>query len=153
MWIRAPRRYRQDAHDRGGVSVFVAIVAVPLLILGGLLVVDGTGKLRTAQRADALAMEAARAGAQAIDPGQAVGGDGVVADPASAAAAAHAYLSRAGVSGDVTIGAGGSRVEVIVHARYRTRFLTLVGVTAMPATGHGQASLLHGVTAPQEGTG
>jgi hypothetical protein len=132
--------------------VFAAIVTVPLLVLGGLLVVDGTGKLRAVQRADAVAMEAARAGAQAIDPAQAVEGAAVVADPAAAAAAARAYLQRAGTGGSVTVTADGTQVQVTVHDTYQTRFLTLVGVTHMQATGHGQAALLHGVTDPEEGS-
>ncbi|MEV6400959.1 hypothetical protein AB0M39_40330 [Streptomyces sp. NPDC051907] len=142
---------RLRARDRGGVSVFAAIVTVPLLALGGLLVVDGAGRLRAAERADALAMEAARAGAQAIDPARAVEGDGVVADPAAATVAVQAYLRRAGVDGSVVFADGGARLQVTVADAYDTKVLALVGVSQLAVTGHGQAVLLHGVTTPQEG--
>lgn len=149
---RPPGRYRRwHAQDRGGISVFAAIVAVPLLAVGGLLVVDGTGKLRASERADAVAMEAARAGAQAIDPSQAIEGEAVVADPDAATAAVHAYLRRAGVDGTVSFTSGGTRLQVQVSDAYDTKFLTIVGVSQMAVTGHGQAALLHGITAPQEG--
>ncbi|MFI1400947.1 pilus assembly protein TadG-related protein [Streptomyces sp. NPDC020681] len=142
-------RLRQ-APDRGGISVFAAIVTVPLLALGGLLVVDGTGKLRATERADALAVEAARAGAQAIDPSKAIAGDAVVADPIAATAAAQSYLDRAGVSGAISFSGDGTHLQVTVTDAYDTKFLTLVGVSQMAVTGHGQAVLLHGITVPEE---
>ncbi|MFI7103279.1 TadE/TadG family type IV pilus assembly protein [Streptomyces sp. NPDC050161] len=134
--------------DRGGIAVFVAIITIPLIALGGLLVVDGLGRLRAVERADALALEAARAGAQGIDAGQAVTGAAVTADPRAAAAAARTYLSRSGVEGTVTVH-GGTDLSVSVHDTYSTKFLSLVGVTSMPADGHGRAALLHGVTVPE----
>ncbi|WP_328863267.1 pilus assembly protein TadG-related protein [Streptomyces sp. NBC_00306] len=147
-----PVRYRRwSARDRGGISVFAAIVTVPLLVLGGLLVVDGTGKLRAAERADNVAMEAARAGAQAIDPQQAIPGNKVTVDPLSAASAVRAYLARAGVSGSVRVSDGGTRLQVDVQDSYDTTFLTLVGVSTLPVTGHGQAAVLVGITTPEEG--
>ncbi|MFF4282877.1 hypothetical protein ACFY0Z_29365 [Streptomyces kronopolitis] len=135
--------------DRGGLSVFVAIITVPLLALGGLLVVDGLGRLRAVERSDALALEAARAGAQGIDASKAVAGTAIEADPRAAAAAARTYLSRAGVQGTVTV-QGGSRLSVSVHDAYTTRFLSLVGISRMPADGHGRAALLHGITVPEK---
>ncbi|MFF0746648.1 hypothetical protein ACFYVL_40295 [Streptomyces sp. NPDC004111] len=145
------RRYAGTGDDQGSMAIFVAIVTVPLLLLGGLLVVDATGKLRAAGRADAVAIEAARAAAQAID-GAAVLGEGkVAADPATATAAAQAYLARAGVTGTVSIGGGGKRIEVTVADTYATKFLSMAGVGSLPVSGHGQANLLHGVLTPQEG--
>jgi Flp pilus assembly protein TadG len=134
--------------DRGGVAVFVAIITVPLIALGGLLVVDGLGRLRAVERADALALEAARAGAQGIDADAAVTGRAIKADPRAAAAAARTYLSRAGVEGSVTV-RGGTDLYVAVHDTYSTRFLSLVGVTSVAVNGHGRARLLHGVTVPE----
>ncbi|WP_346342020.1 pilus assembly protein TadG-related protein, partial [Streptomyces sp. SID2563] len=52
--------------DRGGIAVYSAIITVALLAVIG-ITVDGGGKLRATERADAIAMEAARAGGQAID--------------------------------------------------------------------------------------
>ncbi|WP_204165791.1 hypothetical protein [Streptomyces sp. NEAU-S7GS2] len=135
--------------DRGGISVFVAIITVPLLVLGGLLVVDGLGRLRAVERADALALEAARAGAQGIDASQAVPGTAIKADPRAAAAAARTYLSRAGVQGTVTVQSG-TRLSVSVHDTYATKFLSLVGVSSVPVDGHGRAALLYGITVPEK---
>jgi Flp pilus assembly protein TadG len=57
------RRFR----DAGGsVSVYIAVLAVPFLLLTG-LVVDGGGALVAKQRAGDEAEQAARAGANAID--------------------------------------------------------------------------------------
>ncbi|MCC3655761.1 MULTISPECIES: TadE/TadG family type IV pilus assembly protein [Streptomyces] len=141
---------RAARSDEGGVAIFVAICVVALLAIIG-LVVDGGGKLRAMERADAVATEAARAGGQAIDPGQAIPGDAIVADPAAARAAAQNYLRRAGVSGRVTVSGNGKNLTVTTRTSYATRFLTVVGIGSLPVSGHGQASLLHGVAVPQEG--
>ncbi|MEU8893709.1 hypothetical protein [Streptomyces sp. NPDC048442] len=144
-------RYAGAGADRGSIAIFVAIVTVPLLLLGGLLVVDAAGKLRAAERADAVAIEAARAAAQAIDGAAALGEGRVAADPQTATAAAHAYLARAGVTGTVSIGGGGTRIEVTVADTYATKFMSMAGVASLAVSGHGQATLLHGVLTPQEG--
>lgn len=150
--MRAYLRRRTLRDDRGSLSIFVAIITVPLLALGGLLAVDGLGRLRAVERADALALEAARAGAQGIDAGQAVPGTAIKADPRAAAAAARTYLSRAGVQGTVTTVSGGNALQVSVSDSYRTKFLSLVGVTSVPVAGHGQARLLYGIAVPQKDT-
>ncbi|MFD4371072.1 pilus assembly protein TadG-related protein [Streptomyces sp. NPDC058486] len=132
--------------DRGGVSPFVAIVTVPLLLLGGLFAVDAFGVSRAHERTDAVATEAARAAAQAIDPAKAVTGEAVVADPRAASAAARAYLDHAGVRGTVTVTDGGRRVQVHASGTYRGRFVPKTWtVTATSA-----ATLLHGITRPEK---
>ncbi|WP_372404924.1 TadE/TadG family type IV pilus assembly protein [Streptomyces luteireticuli] len=147
-WCRIRRRHLSG--DRGGIAVYTAICALVLLGIIG-LVLDGGGKLRATERADALATEAARAGGQAIDPARAVPARAIAADPAAARAAAHAYLDRAGIPGDVTVADGGKTLTVTTHSTYTTRFLPAVGITSLTVTGHGQATLLHGVAAPEEG--
>ncbi|WP_327325202.1 hypothetical protein OG735_23910 [Streptomyces sp. NBC_01210] len=134
--------------DRGGIAVYCAILTVSLLAIIG-VVVDGGGKLRASERADAIAMEAARAGGQAIDPGKAIPGDAVVADPEGARAAAAEYLNKAGVSGSVNVSGDGKTITVRVNTTYSTRFLSVVGVASMGVTGHGKATLIHGVVAPE----
>jgi Flp pilus assembly protein TadG len=134
--------------DRGGIAIYCAIITVALLAVIGVLV-DGGGKLRATERADAIAMEAARAGGQAIDPGQAIPGNAVVVDPAGARAAATAYLNKAGVTGSVTVSGDGKTLTVRVNTTYATRFLSIVGVGSMQVTGHGKATLIHGVVAPE----
>ncbi|MFB7341176.1 pilus assembly protein TadG-related protein [Streptomyces hydrogenans] len=140
-----PRRLRM-ADDRGGLSPFVAIVTVPLLLLGGLFAVDAFGVSRAHERTDAVATEAARAAAQAIDLGKAATGEGVVADPAAASAAARAYLARAGVRGSVTVTDGGRRIEVHATGSYRGRFVP----KTWTVTATSNATLLHGITRPEK---
>ncbi|WP_332757339.1 hypothetical protein [Streptomyces sp. MT206] len=133
--------------DRGGIAVYTAIVTIALLGIIG-LALDGAGKLRATERADAVAMEAARAAGQAIDPAQAVTGSGLRADPEAAAAAARAYLARAGTQGSVSLSPDGTQLTVTVSDTYATKFLSVAGISSMGVSGHGSARLLHGVTQP-----
>ncbi|WP_369776301.1 pilus assembly protein TadG-related protein [Streptomyces sp. R33] len=134
--------------DRGGIAIYTAIVTVALLAIIG-LAIDGGGKLRATERADAVAMEAARAAGQAIDPAAAVTGAAVRVDPAAAQAAAQAYLARAGTQGSAALSADGTQLTVTVHDTYPTKFLALIGLGSMDVTGHGSAHLLYGTTQPQ----
>lgn len=144
-----PARSRQRLRgDEGGIAVYTAIVTVALLGIIG-LAIDGGGKLRAIERADAVAMEAARAAGQAIDPASAVTGEGIRVDPGAAQAAAYAYLARAGTQGSVGLSADGTRLTVTVSDAYDTKFLSVVGIGSMSVAGHGSARLLHGVTQPE----
>ncbi|MBT2611447.1 hypothetical protein J7I97_25110 [Streptomyces sp. ISL-87] len=134
--------------DEGGIAIYTAIVTVALLGIIG-LAIDGGGKLRATERADAVAMEAARAAGQAIDPADAVTGSGVRVDPEAAQAAAQAYLARAGTQGTATLSDDRTQLTVTVQDAYATKFLAIVGIGSMSVTGHGNARLLHGVTQPQ----
>lgn len=108
------------------------------------LVVDGGGKIRALQRADAAAAEAARQGGQAIAAGPAVRGQGVQVQAALARSAAQAYLSSAGVSGSVTV-AGGTRLKVTTTTTYKPVFLSMIGIGPMTTTGHGEVRLIRGL--------
>ncbi|MGW7673355.1 TadE/TadG family type IV pilus assembly protein [Streptomyces sp. NPDC054775] len=141
---------RTRCDDRGGVTVFVAVCVFALVGIIG-LAVDGGSKMRATERADYVAGEAARAGGQAINPADAITGTALVVDPQAAAAAAQAYLSSAGATGTVRVSADGRTLTVTVTGSYDTKFLSVVGIGSLPVTGHGKATLLHGVTAP-EGT-
>ena len=145
-WHR--RRAAQRDDDRGGIAVFTAIVTVVLLGIIG-LVVDGGGKLQATERADAVAMEAARAAGQAIDAGDAITGTAIRVDPQAAEAAAQAYLHKAGASGKVTISDDRTELTVTVSETYDTKFMSVVGIGSMSVTGQGTATLLHGVTTPE----
>ncbi|MGW2748428.1 pilus assembly protein TadG-related protein [Streptomyces sp. NPDC001450] len=142
---RRPSRWTWN-DDRGGVSVFIAIIAVPLLFLGGLFAVDAFGVTRAHERADAVATEAARAAAQAIDPTQAITGKAIVANPQDAAAAARAYLSKAGVTGTVTVSGDGHRITVTVTDTYTGKFAPKTWTVHATSS----ASLLHGITQPEK---
>lgn len=142
------RRPRMD--DRGGVTVFVAVCVIALIGIIG-VAVDGGSKMRATERADYIAGEAARAGGQAIDPSDAINGRAIDVDPQAAAAAAQAYLRSAGATGTVSVSGDGKTLTVTVTGTYDTKFLSVVGIGSLPVTGHGKATLLHGVTAPDKG--
>ncbi|KUN17681.1 hypothetical protein AQJ11_37550 [Streptomyces corchorusii] len=134
--------------DRGGVTVFVAVCVFALIGIIG-VAVDGGSKMRATERADYIAGEAARAGGQAIDPADAINGTAITVDPQAAAAAAQAYLSSAGATGTVSVSGDGQTLNVTVTGYYDTKFLSVVGIGSLSVTGHGKATLLHGVTAPE----
>lgn len=86
------------------VAAMVLIVVAVVTML-----VDGGARLRATTQADTYAAEGARAAAIAIGPSP----QGGQADVAAAVAGANTYLSRAGVSGTVTV-TGPARVTVTV---------------------------------------
>ncbi|MFE9679222.1 pilus assembly protein TadG-related protein [Streptomyces sp. NPDC006259] len=135
--------------DRGSLSLWWILMVIPLLIMLG-ITYDLGGKLRDIEHADAIAAEAARAGAQAIDPAQAVPGDAVVLEPAKAAAEARRYLTAARVDGTVTVDGNGTTITVDVTTRRPTVFLQVIGQPSLDVEGHASAELLHGVGAPEE---
>lgn len=101
---------RGRPRDAGSVAVMIAIL-VPALLFVFALVVDGSARLRTIARADALAAEAARAANSAVDTRS----PNVVIDTATAARTAADYLARAGHPGQVRItGTRAVRVTVTV---------------------------------------
>lgn len=104
------------------------------------LAVDLTGQVYAQQRARGIAVQAARAGGQHVQAGLAIRGLGLTADPAAAATAARTYLAAANVTGTVTI-TSGDRITVTTRDTYDTKFLGLIGINAMPVTGHGEARI------------
>ncbi|WP_461712082.1 pilus assembly protein TadG-related protein [Streptomyces sp. DSM 41013] len=144
-WLKARAT---GGRDRGGVTVFVAVCVVALIGIIG-VAVDGGGKMRATERADHVAGEAARAGGQAIDPTGAISGESIVVKPQDAIAAARAYLHSVGATGTVSVSADGKTLTVHTTGTYATKFLPVVGIGSMPVAGHGSATLLHGVTAPE----
>jgi len=143
--IHTLRRHPADTdHEAGSVTVFFAITVLGILILCG-LVVDGGAKLRAVQHADRIATEAARAAGQAADPAALAGGEARV-DRQAAVDAATAFLATAGATGTATVPADGTVVEVTVTTTAPTVFLGLIGIPAFTVTGHGRATLVHGVT-------
>ena len=106
--------------DRGSVSAFVAVIAIALVAVAG-LVYDG-GQILTAQaRVRDLAANAARAGAQEIDLDTLRAEQQVVLDPDRASSAALDYLAAHGAIGSVEI--NGSRVTVTATVRQTLRIL------------------------------
>ena len=70
MTTRGPRRRplgRSNSDDDGSVSVYLAVWAVALMAMAG-LVIDGGAAIAARARAADLAQQAARAGADALSP-------------------------------------------------------------------------------------
>jgi Flp pilus assembly protein TadG len=140
------RSTRTAHHDRGSVTLFAVVLALGLLAMTG-LVVDGGSKLTAQRRANNLAEQAARAGAQAADEA-ALRSSATAVDRSAAREAALAYLSAAGYpSGRVTV--AGATVDVRVSATAPTRILGILGVPSLGVTGRGRAELLRGVRQEQ----
>ncbi|MFI0242569.1 hypothetical protein [Streptomyces sp. NPDC016845] len=138
---------RRPFDDRGGVSVFVAVLTGPLILLAGLLTVDALAELRSHERSDALAVEAARAAQQAVDLNMLIPARGIRIDPAAARAAARTYLARAHATGTVRTGHHGRTITVTVTGTYRGLFWPHTYTHHVSST----ATLLYGTTRPQNG--
>ena len=129
--------------DRGSVSVWFALAAVAMVVCVG-IAVDLSGRVHAQQRAYDIAAQAARAAGEQIAAAPAVRGDTPTVDPAAAQRAATTYLTRAGVTGTVTI-RNGTVIQVTVHDTYTPMFLTLIGVDHLRVTGHSTARLVRAV--------
>lgn len=104
--------------ERGSVTAFVAVIAVGLVMVAG-LVYDGGQVLAAQASARDLAANAARAGAQEVDL-DALRSDGLaVLDPDRAISAAVAYLRANGVEGSAVVDGAQVTVTVLVEARMR----------------------------------
>lgn len=100
-WIaRARARVAADC-DRGSVSIWMIGVVVATFLMIGLLL-DGGVMLRKRSEVFGTAAAAARAGAQQLDPIQAVEGRAVL-DPIAAEHAALAYLAAHDLHGTVQV--------------------------------------------------
>ena len=128
--------------EDGSVAAFLAVLAVALFALAG-LVVDGGRALAEQQVAAADAEQAARAGAQAVSISSLRQGL-VQLDPSAAEQAATSFLDGLGVSGVVTAHAGS--VTVTVDVPVTTTILGIVGVRTITVHATATAVDLHGVT-------
>ena len=134
--------------ERGSFSLMLVIMAVALLALAG-LVVDGGAKLDEAENANAVAQEAARAGAGMVDQGKAYSTGAFAVDPGQAVAAAQAYLASvadAGYRGSVNVGP--ESISVTVTVTQPTKILSIIGIDSMTVTRTATAALVTGVTGP-----
>ncbi len=141
--VRTAPRHASQARDRGSVSVFVIVVATAFLVMAG-LAVDVSGHIHAMQEARSVARQAARAGGQQLQLATGVRGQGAVADPGEAAAAAQAYLARAGVVGSASV-TGPDSINVQVSSVYATRFLSIVGISGLSATGEAESRITRSV--------
>ncbi len=114
-----PSQHRCD-DERGSVSILIAVLGVAFLLVAG-LALDGGRKLGALSEARDIADNAARAGAQAVDPA-AYSETGIpTLDPAAATQAVNNYLTTVGHTGTITV--TGPTVTVTVHLAVPTRFL------------------------------
>ncbi|MFI7604656.1 pilus assembly protein TadG-related protein [Micromonospora sp. NPDC049366] len=134
-------------HDAGRVSIFLAVAMVGVLALIGLSF-DGAGQLRTLQRADNLAAEAARAGGQAIDRATAIAGGPKRIDQPQARAAVADYLAAVDTAGHTVsfpVVDGETLVSVRVEVTYHRSMLGLFGFPdTVTVTGEATARALTG---------
>ena len=128
------------------MSLLLVVAVLALLIAVG-LVVDGGQKLRSTQRADDAAAEAARAAVLSVQPGSTVRGLTPRTDTAAAFRAAQDHLRAAGVAGSVQVNDG--RVQVATTSTFTPSFLSLIGLGAQTVTGRAEARLARGVDQEQ----
>jgi len=138
----AGRKRHRRGTDDGSFTVFLAVLALALFALVG-LVVDG-GRAVAAQSAAAGESEqAAHLGADQISV-EALRAGTVTIDPTSASRAAYAYLRSVGTSGTVTI--SGQSVVVHIQTSMPTVVLGIIGVEQISVSASASASNVHGVT-------
>lgn len=124
--------------EDGSLSAYLLITVVLLVVIVG-LVVDSAGKYQTNDRANQIASSAARAAVNSLS-GESVRIGDIYLDTAGAQTTAQDYINASGMTGTVTI--RGQIVSVEVETSYTTKFLSLIGVNSLPATGAASAQLI-----------
>lgn len=140
------RSGRGGDRERGSITLMLLVLFVGLIALAG-IVIDGGAKLNQAENANAIAQEAARAGAGMVNPANAYSTGSFTVDQSQAVAAARQYLAAAGYHGTVTT-VGTESIQVTVTVTAPTRVLSIIGIDSMSSTGSATASLVAGVTGP-----
>lgn len=131
--------------ERGTVTAFVAVVAVALVMVAG-LVYDGGQVLAAEARVRDLAGNAARAGAQEIDLDLLRASGTTALDPDRAIAAALDYLDRSGARGRAVV--DGASITVTATVTQPMRILPVPDrdisatdtATALPGLVHGDGT-------------
>lgn len=138
-------RWERAGQDDGALVVMMPIVAVGLMAMAG-LVVDGGTALSAHGRAADVAQQAARAGADALDPTAVrhARPTRLVVNPAAASAAANRVLAAGAVSGTVTV--SGDTVTVRATVIKHTEILSAVGVNFVQGSASASAAVLYGGT-------
>ncbi len=122
--------------DDGYATAFVVVLVPALLGVAG-LVLDLGLAMAARVHAVAVAEEAARAGAGALDPRQLRDGGRPTLDPVRADAAAHGYLAALGQAGSVDVRA--NVVTVTVKVDQPAELLSLLGFKSFHISGTASA--------------
>jgi hypothetical protein len=137
---------RDGDREHGSITLMLLVMFVAMLALAG-IVIDGGAKLDQAENANAIAQEAARAGAGMVNQAKALATGTFTVDQGQALSAAQQYLTRAGYHGTVAAdGPDAIRVTVVVVAP--THVLSIIGIDTMRSVGTATASLVTRVTGP-----
>ena len=112
--------------ETGAIAMFTAVMAMALLATIGLVVVGGQ-KVTALREATNIADNAARAGAQHVDPDSLHSDGPPQLDTAAAAAAANSYLALVGRTGTARV--TGDTVTVTVTITYQPVLLPIGPVT------------------------
>jgi Flp pilus assembly protein TadG len=146
---RRPVLHRDRDHpdvsaELGSFTVFVAVLALALFALVG-LVIDGGRAVAAQSAAAGEAEQAARLGADQISV-QAIRSGIVAVDPVTATNAVNSYLQAVGSSGAVTV--AGQTVTVHIRSAEPTVILGIIGVEQIGISATASATSVHGVTRP-----
>lgn len=131
----------------------VAVLGLAFLLVAG-LVIDASRQLDARGRALAYAEEAARAGAQSVDPAD----RDLTLDPAAAAASVANYCDQAQAADPTLVACefvevAGPDVVTRTQTQISTSLLGIVGVSTLTAEGEGSARPLSGSTIDDVVTG
>jgi hypothetical protein len=144
--------HRRVRAERGSVAPAVPVIAMFLLLIGG-LTIDASRQLNARGEAVAFAEEAARAGAQAVDLSE----EDLVLDQALMRDRVNTYCTRVEQLGQVRscrfvrvepVGGDDERPLVVVtrvETRIDTTLLGLVGVGHLDASGDARARPYEGI--------
>lgn len=146
-WGAVRRLHGRLGGDSGQMTPFAIVMIITLMAVGGLVLDAGLALSQKVQALD-LAQAAARAGAQKLNLFEYRTTGVAELDPPSAAAAARAWLTTAGVDGSAS--ATTTTVTVTVHRTSRTQLLQLVGVRQLAVSATATATAVHGVNGPND---
>lgn len=145
-----------DRDERGSIAPAVPIIAMALLLLGG-LGIDGSRQLNARGEAVAFAEEAARAGAQGID----LAASDLELDPALVEDRVNTYCDRVEQLGQVEsctfvkiapVSDDDPRMLVVVTSvklKIQASLLSMVGVQDLEASATARARPYEGINAPE----
>ena len=142
IMVRMSPDGRQRDSEQGSFTVFLAVLAVALFALIG-LVIDGGRAVAAQGAATGDAEQAARLGADQISV-QAIRSGVVSIDPAAATRVAEAYLRAVGSPGVVTV--VGQTVSVKIQSAEPTVILGMIGLAQIGISASASATNVHGVT-------